>query len=166
MKLLSVLKQYNKCILRENAKLKRIYNTLIKESEAADETCETDDDVVECGDTDVEEAEEMLPADEFFSKAGVSETEDEDGVEEAEEMLPAEEFFDKAGVSEDEEDVEEAEKMLPAKEFFSKAGVSETEEVDGNQDVDEDEDEDGVDEAEEMMSAEEFFGKAGVSEDE
>ena len=36
MKLIDIMKRYNKCILKENAKLRSIYNTLIRECDGAD----------------------------------------------------------------------------------------------------------------------------------
>jgi hypothetical protein len=52
MKLIDIMKQYNKCILKENAKLRSIYNTLIRE-------CDNNTDTNECD--DIEETEETLP---------------------------------------------------------------------------------------------------------
>ena len=37
MKLLDVLKKYDRCVLRESAKLAKIYKTLLKESEGTDD---------------------------------------------------------------------------------------------------------------------------------
>ena len=53
MKLIDIMRQYNKCVLRENAKLKSIYNKLIKECDGAD--CEgADCDDVQENDEDGE----------------------------------------------------------------------------------------------------------------
>lgn len=46
MKLIDIMKRYNKCILKENAKLRSIYNTLIRECDGAD--AENECDVSEC----------------------------------------------------------------------------------------------------------------------
>ena len=46
MKLIDIMKRYNKCILKENAKLRSIYNTLIRECGDAD--AENECDVSEC----------------------------------------------------------------------------------------------------------------------
>ena len=42
MKLIDIMKRYNKCILKENAKLRSIYNTLIRECDGADTENECD----------------------------------------------------------------------------------------------------------------------------
>ena len=43
MKLIDIMKAYNKAVLRENAKLRSIYNNLIREAEAGVETDECDE---------------------------------------------------------------------------------------------------------------------------
>ena len=53
MKLIDIMKRYNKCILKENAKLRSIYNTLIRECDGAD--AENECDVSECGDKEENE---------------------------------------------------------------------------------------------------------------
>ena len=50
MKLIDIMKRYNKCILKENAKLRSIYNTLIRECDGA----ETDG--IEANECDAEKA--------------------------------------------------------------------------------------------------------------
>ena len=83
MKFLKILKEYNQAIIKENQKLKSIYETLLKESEG-DEDLDTECDVSETDDTaedtglddaadDAEEktneADEMMTAVEFFKEA-------------------------------------------------------------------------------------------------
>ena len=54
MKLIDIMKRYNKCILKENAKLRSIYNALIRESGAdGEETDECD----ACGDPSCKDGE-------------------------------------------------------------------------------------------------------------
>ena len=55
MKLIDIMKRYNKCILKENAKLRSIYNTLIRECDGAD--AENECDVYECGDKEENECD-------------------------------------------------------------------------------------------------------------
>ena len=64
MKLIDIMKRYNKCILKENAKLRSIYNTLIRECDGAD--AENECDVSECGDDSCKNGE----------KCGLKEEED------------------------------------------------------------------------------------------
>ena len=58
MKLIDIMKRYNRCILKENAKLRSIYNTLIRECDANEcdaNECDTEGDTNECdteGDTE------------------------------------------------------------------------------------------------------------------
>lgn len=105
MKFLNILKEYNNAIIKENKRLKSIYNTLLRESED-DLECvdETDDDVLndcvisekddveskECDDSGCNESEfdEMLEA----SKKDSSAEDDADNVDENDLML-ASEFF-------------------------------------------------------------------------
>ena len=84
MKLLESLKQYNKLVLKENAKLKSIYESLLKESGEEDE------------DIKVEEAEETTD-----KNAGEKTEESDQTFSEADEMMSAAEFF------KDSEDVDE-----------------------------------------------------------
>ena len=170
MKLLDVMKKYDRCVMRESAKLTKIYNLLLKESADADDieeaevcpdcgndpcTCESDADV----DAETDEAEESMTAEEFFGEAEKA-AEDCDETEDVEEndMLrnrPHNAHIDNpAGIkeSDDPEDAtDEAEEMMSAEEFFSECGESEG-------DVE-------TDEAEEMMSAEEFFSESDDPEE-
>ena len=142
MKLLDVMKKYDRCVVRESAKLTKIYNLLLKESEEAEDIeeaevcpdCGEDPCVCESG-KEVDATEEVneddsnvMTAEEFFAEA-------EKAAEEANERGQSEEATNK---------VEEAEDDISAEEFFSEADNKEAD----------------VDEAEEMMSAEEFFSEA------
>ena len=120
MKFLDTLKQYEKLVIKENAKLQNLYASLI--NEAKEEGIKVDEDDIlnnrphnahvaegetektDEADTSFAEAEDQIPEDEFMEAA---ETEE---VEEAEDDIPtAEEFF--ATESEDkEEEVKEGEK--------------------------------------------------------
>ena len=153
MKLLESLKQYNKLVLKENAKLKSIYESLLKESGEEDE------------DVKVEETEETAGKD-----AGEKTEESDQTFAEADEMMSAAEFF------KDSEDVDEDD-ILDNRPHNNHLAEGETCpeckknpcvcEKDSNdsaeESVEESEEEDKVDE-EEMMSAEEFF--ADSEEDE
>ena len=91
MKLLDVLKKYDRCVMRESAKLTKIYKTLLKESEDAKEveeatcpdcgndpcTCESDKDVTENDET-------VMSAAEFFAEAEKACDEAEKACDEAE----------------------------------------------------------------------------------
>ena len=166
MKLLDVMKKYDRCVVRESAKLTKIYNLLLKESEEAEDIEEAEvcpdcgEDPCVCeSDKEVDATEEVneddsnvMTAEEFFAEAEkAAEEANERGqseeatnkVEEAEDDISAEEFFSEADNKE--ADVDEAEEMMSAEEFFSEA---------------EGETKEDVDEAEEMMSAEEFFSEA------
>ena len=156
MKLLESLKQYNKLVLKENAKLKSIYESLLKESGEEDE------------DVKVEETEETADKD-----AGEKTEESDQTFAEADEMMSAAEFF------KDSEDVDEDD-ILDNRPHNNHLAEGETcpeckknpcvceKDSDDNaeesvEEADKSEEEDKVDE-EEMMSAEEFF--ADSEEDE
>ena len=103
MKLIDIMKRYNKCILKENAKLRSIYNTLIRECDGAD--TDNEFDVSECGDKeenecDVNETEgTKMSVAEFLGECGKengaddsSEKEQIDEVNDGD-LMTAEEFF-------------------------------------------------------------------------
>ena len=103
MKLIDIMKRYNKCILKENAKLRSIYNTLIRECDGAD--ADNEFDVSECGDKeenecDVNETEgTKMSVAEFLGECGKengaddsSEKEQIDEVNDGD-LMTAEEFF-------------------------------------------------------------------------
>lgn len=173
MELLSVYKQYRKCILRENAKLKSIYNRLLREAE---------EDVTGTNECDVKEAE--LSDDElddiaaitgnFYrgssSNAGGGTTgiggrqgdkmnkqvraqNPEDFEIHEDEMMTADEFF--GAVSEDEENADEDGTKKDVKE----CDASKDKEI-------EEEEEEEVSETNEMMTAKEFFGEVSEADEE
>ncbi len=134
MKLIDIMKAYNKAILRENAKLKSIYNNLIRESEDLEDECDTNEcdtnecDVSEKDDKeDVSEAatDKLMTAEEFFRGVDVSEDDDEEDIKE----------------DGDEEDIKEDDDEEVISEFVSKKNVSETATSDN------------------LLSAAEFFGE-------
>ena len=100
MKLLDVLKKYDRCVLRESAKLTKIYNAILRESEEVDDldeaTCpDCGNDPCTCeSEKTTDEAEEIMSAEEFFNETdkecdecdtSKSKTEDVDESEEVEE---------------------------------------------------------------------------------
>ena len=100
MKLLDVMKKYDRCVVRESAKLTKIYNLLLKESEEVDNieeaevcpdcgedpcTCESDKEVDATEEVN-EEDNNVMTAEEFFAeaeKAAAEETSKCDASEEA-----------------------------------------------------------------------------------
>ena len=111
MKLLDVMKKYDRCVVRESAKLTKIYNLLLKESEEAEDIEEAEvcpdcgEDPCVCeSDKEVDATEEVneddsnvMTAEEFFAEAEKAAEEanecGESEVEEAEDEISAEEFF-------------------------------------------------------------------------
>ena len=133
MKLLDVMKKYDRCVVRESAKLTKIYNLLLKESEEAEDIEEAEvcpdcgEDPCVCeSDKEVDATEEVneddsnvMTAEEFFAEAekaaeetnecgeseeATSEAEEADDIGEAEEMMSAEEFFAEAETDADEDE--------------------------------------------------------------
>lgn len=103
MKLIDIMKRYNKCILKENAKLRSIYNTLIRECDGAD--AENECDVSECDgkeenecDTNEAEGTKMSIA-EFLGECGKENGADDSSKKEQidevndGDLMTAEEFF-------------------------------------------------------------------------
>ena len=180
MKLLDVLKKYDRCVVRESAKLTKIYKTLLQESEEVDDideaacpdcgndpcTCEDEDADKETG---VGEAEEMMTAKEFFGEAEKAKKAEKCDESEDEEVEESDD--DETNESEDEE-TDEAEEMMSAEEFFAECDTEDGQSVEESDSCDESEDDDieesddagaggkETDEAEEMISAEEFFGES------
>ena len=143
MKLLDVMKKYDRCVVRESAKLTKIYNLLLKESEEVDNieeaevcpdcgedpcTCESDKGVGTTEEVN-EDDSNVMTAEEFFAeaeKATAEETsecsESEEATSEAEEMMSAEEFFKESETDADEDekkandDIGEAEKDIDEEE--------------------------------------------------
>lgn len=124
MKLIDIMKRYNKCILKENAKLRSIYNALIRESGAEGE--ETTDECDACGDpsckdgkkcgakpanTDECDDADTMTLEEFL---GEKEAEDGDGEEGGKpkgkptEKKPANDDEDGEGEGEDDDDDDES----------------------------------------------------------
>ena len=150
MKLIDIMRQYNKCVLRENAKLKSIYNKLIKECDG--ENCDVNEDgdndadikerddedssnkdTSESADTgDTTQKDEMMTAKEFFGECGDGKCDDgecDDGkkVTEDEPLITPEEFFKE--VSEDSNEASNPEdKVMTAKEFFGEVAEDDSEE--------------------------------------
>ena len=143
MKLLDVMKKYDRCVVRESAKLTKIYNLLLKESEEAEDIEEAEvcpdcgEDPCVCeSDKEVDATEEVneddsnvMTAEEFFAEAEKAAEEANDG-------------------GESEEATNEAENDISAEEFFSEAEA----EAEAKEDADEQKEE--VDEAEEDIDEE------------
>ena len=147
MKLLDVMKKYDRCVVRESAKLTKIYKLLIKESEEADDIeeaecpecnedsckCESDKGIDECGGNEVEEADEMMTAEEFFAEADDEVEESDDEVEEADDEV--EEADDEVEESDDE--VEEADDEVEESDDEVEEADDEVEEVDDEKKLEE-----------------------------
>lgn len=147
MKLIDIMKRYNKCILKENAKLRSIYNALIRESGAEGE--ETADECDACGDPSCKDGkkcgakpantDECDDADTMTLEEFLGEKEAEDGVGEeggkSAEKKPADDGDDEEGgkpkgkpadddddESQDECELEEGEELVElqkADDFFN-----------------------------------------------
>ena len=162
MKLLDVLKKYDRCVVRESIKLNKIYNALIKESEEIDDIEEAEV-CPDCGeakcvcenDDEVEEAEEMMTAEEFFAEA------DEDDVDEADETVSAEEFFAEA-----DEDIEESEDDVEESDDEVEEAEDKVEESEDEKNIDEEADEDDIDESEDVSEDDETIEESDDEIDE
>lgn len=156
MKLIDIMKRYNKCILKENAKLRSIYNTLIRECDGAD--AENECDVSGCDgkeenecDTNEAEGTKMSIA-EFLGECGK-----EGGAKEGEDS--ADDSSKKKQIDEVNDD-----DLMTAEEFFG-GGKTKADECDACGDdsckngekcgLKEGEDE--IDEDEELISKKEFY---------
>ena len=188
MKLLDIMKKYDRCLVRESAKLTKIYNMILRESEADDS--KLDEEVCpDCGnDPCTCEAEEIVNAEDLFSET------DDVECDESEDLIPEEDFIKDVKENDmlrnrphnahidDPKGVVSEEEMISAEDFFSEAEedkecdeedkeCDESEETNpkfkmrsAKEDLTEgdncDKDDADCDEAEEMMSAEEFFAEA------
>ena len=165
MKLLDVMKKYDRCVVRESAKLTKIYNLLLKESAEADDideaevcpdcgndpcTCESEDDNV------TEADDEVITAEEFFAEAEKAKKEACECDASDNETIDESEDEEKTDESEDEEKTDEAEEMMSAEEFFSESddNATETDESEDEEKTDESEDEEKTDESEEINDEE------------
>jgi len=133
MKLIDIMKRYNKCILKENAKLRSIYNTLIRECDGSDTENECDvseEDKKIFFDEEDEGTDEtkLESADESHTMSiaeFIGEADKENGKDEENECDacgdPSCKDGEKCGLKEEEdEEIEEGE-MLSAEEFFGGA---------------------------------------------
>ena len=155
MKLLDIMKKYDRCLVRESAKLTKIYNMILKESEA-DETideetcpdCGNDPCTCESDCKETDEDEEMMSAAEFFGEA-------EKGCDECD-MIPEEDF-----IKGETEEVEENDLLRnrPHNAHIDdpKGVLPESEDAEPKDESKKQTDE--AEEPEEMMSAEEFFAE-------
>ena len=158
MKLIDIMKRYNKCILKENAKLRSIYNTLIRECDGAD--TDNEFDVSECGDKeenecDVNETEgTKMSVAEFLGECGKengaddsSEKEQIDEVNDGD-LMTAEEFFGGGKTKADECDACGDDSCKNGE----KCGLKE----DDDEKIEENDDEE-IKEDEELISKKEFY---------
>ena len=167
MKLIDIMKRYNKCILKENAKLRSIYNTLIRECDGAD--TDNEFDVSECGDKeenecDVNETEgTKMSVAEFLGECGKendaddsSEKEQIDEVNDGD-LMTAEEFFGGGKTKADECDACGDDSCKNGE----KCGLKE----DDDEKIEEEDDDEKIEEDEELISKKEFYA-ANESDDE
>ena len=158
MKLIDIMKRYNKCILKENAKLRSIYNTLIRECDGAD--TDNEFDVSECGDKeenecDVNETEgTKMSVAEFLGECG-KENGDDDSSEKEQidevndgDLMTAEEFFGGGKTKADECDACGDDSCKNGE----KCGLKE----DDDEKIEENDDEE-IKEDEELISKKEFY---------
>ena len=166
MKLIDIMKRYNKCILKENAKLRSIYNTLIRECDGAD--TDNEFDVSECGDKeenecDVNETEgTKMSVAEFLGECG-KENSDDDSSEKEQidevndgDLMTAEEFFGGGKTKADECDACGDDSCKNGE----KCGLKEDDEK-----IEEEDDDEKIEEDEELISKKEFYA-ANESDDE
>ena len=167
LKLLDVWKKYDRCLVRENMRLKKIYNNLLKESEEFDECDFNEEDL----DSQGEPSEPLNEDDgvigrlsdydyEIVPMSDLLENDDEEN-ESDEDMISEEDFFEAV---KDESDDEENEKtsnksindpeLMSAEEFFSESNDEENES-----------DKDTVP-AGDTVSAEDFFNESDDEENE
>ena len=166
MKLIDIMKRYNKCILKENAKLRSIYNTLIRECDGAD--ADNEFDVSECGDKDENECDvnetegTKMSVAEFLGECGKengaddsSEKEQIDEVNDGD-LMTAEEFFGGGKTKADECDACGDDSCKNGEKCGLKEDDEEIEEEDNDEEIEEDE---------ELISKKEFYA-ANESDDE
>ena len=174
MKLIDIMKRYNKCILKENAKLRSIYNTLIRECDGAD--VDNECDVSECGDKeenecDVNETEgAKMSVAEFLGECG-KENGDDDSSEKEQidevndgDLMTAEEFFGGGKTKADECDACGDDSCKNGE----KCGLKEDDEKieeDDDEEIEEEDDDEKIEEDEELISKKEFYA-ANESDDE
>lgn len=180
MKLIDIMKRYNKCILKENAKLRSIYNTLIRECDGAD--VDNECDVSECGDKeendcDVNETEgTKMSVAEFLGECGKengaddsSEKEQIDEVNDGD-LMTAEEFFgggkpaDDGKTKADECDACGDDSCKNGEKCGLKEDDDEEIEEEDDEEIEEEDDE-KIEEDEELISKKEFYA-ANESDDE
>ena len=180
MKLIDIMKRYNKCILKENAKLRSIYNTLIRECDGAD--ADNECDVSECGDNeenecDINETEgAKMSVAEFLGECG-KENDDDDSSEKEQidevndgDLMTAEEFFgggkpaDDGKTKADECDACGDDSCKNGEKCGLKEDDDEEIEEDDDEEIEEEDDEE-IEEDEELISKKEFYA-ANESDDE
>lgn len=181
MKLIDIMKRYNRCILKENAKLRSIYNALIRESGGEEQI----DDCEVCGDPSCKNGEKCganpsaneceMTLEEFLG-----EKEEEDGKTENGEAKDGEAKDGKSekdgeakdGVNEcdsgkntDELDEEELTELQSAEEFFNDAKDGAKD--DGKKKADKknvnDSEEESVDESDSGFKPDDFYKAVGES---
>ena len=180
MKLIDIMKRYNKCILKELAKIRSIYNTLIRECDGAD--ADNEYDVSECGDKeenecDVNETEgTKMSVAEFLGECGKensaddsSEKEQIDEVNDGD-LMTAEEFF--GGGKPVDDDKTKADECDACGDDSckngEKCGLKEDDDEkieEDDEEIEEEDDDEKIEEDEELISKKEFYA-ANESDDE
>lgn len=162
MKLLDIMKKYDRCLVRESAKLTKIYNMLLKEAANdgvdldemdLDEetcpdcgndpcTCDEQEEFDECGDAD-----NIIPECDFIQSDEVKENDmlrnrpHNAHIDDPAGVIPEDEFFAEAAEEPEEE-------MMSAAEFFAEAAKEQEKE-----------------EKEDMIPESEFFAEGGDESD-
>ena len=160
MKLIDIMKRYNKCILKENAKLRSIYNTLIRECDGAD--AENECDVYECGDKeenecDTNEAEgTKMSIAEFLGECGKENCAKEGATDECDACGDDScKNGEKCGLKEGEDEIDEDEELISKKEFYATNESDNEDETNEDEEIDEEADEEITEEDEEIDEDEE-----------
>lgn len=189
MKLLDIMKKYDRCVVRENARLAKIYKMILKESAETEEpldeeicpdcgndpcTCdESDNECDECG---------MIPEDDFIKDDGIEENDmlrnrpHNAHIDDPAGVMSEEDFF---GESEEADDEDSTKGKQKAKTPVKKTNESKDDELETESDdkevisveeffaeaEKEAKADDECDEGEEMMSAAEFFANAEPAKD-
>ena len=158
MKLIDIMKRYNKCILKENAKLRSIYNTLIRECDGAD--AENECDANEAEGTKMSIAEFLGECDkEDGAKEGATDECDACGDDSCKDG-------EKCGLKEGEDEIEEDEELISKKEFYAANESDKEDKTNEDEEIEEEDEEEIAEEAEEEISEEDEETEKETNEDE
>ena len=159
MKLIDIMKRYNKCILKENAKLRSIYNTLIRECDGADAENECDvseRDGKEENECDANEAEgTKMSIAEFLGECDKEDGAKEGATDECDACGDDScKDGEKCGLKEGEDEIEEDEELISKKEFYAANESDKEDETNEDEEIEEENEEEISEEAEEEISEE------------